>query len=73
MLKKSVRIWEADNELNFPQWDSQGFPNKTCCCCEFQSGFDDDANENLESIEVYKYRWISEGGKVVNATQSSMR
>lgn len=47
--------------LDFPQYEN-GYPTQTICgCCGFQSGFDDDAKDNPETIDEYRERWLMEG------------
>ncbi|WP_018887189.1 hypothetical protein [Paenibacillus massiliensis] len=63
-MSKYVCLVCGYDELDYPQWDANGFPTyEICNCCGFESGFDDDAKDNPESIEDYRTRWINEGAK----------
>lgn len=57
------------HELDYPQWDANGFPtHEICGCCGFESEYDDDAKDNPESILEYRTRWLSEGVKWFSST-----
>ncbi|WP_433709033.1 hypothetical protein [Paenibacillus illinoisensis] len=61
-MSKNICTVCGYDKLSFPQWDSEGFQsNEICICCGFQSGFDDDAKDNPESIKEYRIRWINGG------------
>ncbi|MFE5321463.1 hypothetical protein ACFQ88_22390 [Paenibacillus sp. NPDC056579] len=59
------------DKLDVPQWNKNGFPTHSiCCCCGFQSGFDDDAKDNPETIEEYRNRWLRNGAIWFSSTVS---
>jgi len=48
------------DKLEYPQYDSKGYPTYIICsCCGFESGFHDGCEEI--SIEEFRIEWIEEG------------